>query len=64
MQAQNFSSTDTPFDIKGYIGEEVSSVDKSAAEPNLLESTKDQLQALVTHLDVNIADLVHDAGLV
>jgi hypothetical protein len=37
-------------------------VDKSAAEPNLPESTKDRLQALVTHLDVNIANLVHDVG--
>lgn len=62
MQAQNSFSTYTPFNFKGYIEEEVSSVDKSAAEPNLPESTKDRLQALVTHLDVDIADLVHDVG--
>lgn len=53
---------DISFDIKGYIGEEASSILKNAEAPNLSEATRDRLQMLVTYLNANTTDLVWDAG--
>lgn len=64
MQAQSSSSTCIPFDIEGYIDEEVSFTLKDAAELNLCDLTKDRLRMMIPHLDVDTADLVRNAGFV
>lgn len=61
VQLSSSSSMGISFNVEDYIGEEVSSVKEEAKDPDILESARDQLLSLMTHLESDIAALVRDA---